>query len=226
MDIKTAVKERHSVRSYTDTKITDGAITELQQEIALCNSESALNIQLVTDEPNAFGGFMAHYGKFENVKNYVALIGAKSDVLQEKIGYYGERIALKAQMLGLNTCWVAMTFSKRKSRCSVNKNEKLVCVLSLGYGKTQGVAHKSKPAEKLSNYNGEMPEWFKNGIKSAMLAPTATNQQKFLISGNENKVNIKSLGGFYSKVDLGIVKYHFEIGAGKKNFQWENEKSV
>jgi hypothetical protein len=24
----------------------------------------------------------------------------------------------------------------------------------------------------------------------------------------------------YSKMDLGIVKYHFELGAGKENFEW------
>ena len=51
-------------------------------------------------------------------------------------------------------------------------------------------------------------------------APTAMNQQKFLISYEDKKVNAKSLGGFYSKVDLGIVKYHFEVSAGKENFDW------
>ena len=24
----------------------------------------------------------------------------------------------------------------------------------------------------------------------------------------------------YSKMDLGIVKYHFEVGAGRENFEW------
>ena len=24
----------------------------------------------------------------------------------------------------------------------------------------------------------------------------------------------------YTQIDLGIVKYHFEIGAGKEKFQW------
>ncbi|MFR4700307.1 MAG: nitroreductase, partial [Christensenellaceae bacterium] len=34
----------------------------------------------------------------------------------------------------------------------------------------------------------------------------------------EGKVSARATGGFYSKRDLGIVKYHFEIGAG--NFSW------
>ena len=25
----------------------------------------------------------------------------------------------------------------------------------------------------------------------------------------------------YGKMDLGIVKYHFELGAGKENFTWK-----
>ena len=45
---------------------------------------------------------MAHYGKFENVKNYIAIVGNKND--QEKAGYYGEKIVLKCPELGLNTC--------------------------------------------------------------------------------------------------------------------------
>ena len=88
-------------------------------------------------------------------------------------------------------------------------------MLSLGYGTTQGTAHKSKSMDALCHTEGAMPEWFRKGMEAAMLAPTAMNQQKFLISLLGNNVTAKSLGGFYSKVDLGIVKYHFEMGAGK-----------
>ena len=218
MDINEAIRNRHSVRSYLDKPIPNDTINEIKSEISECNKESGLHIQLVSEEPEAFSGFMAHYGKFSGVKNYIALIGKKSPDLDEKLGYYGERIAIKAQQLGLNTCWVAMTFSKRKSKCVVDKGEKLVCVLSLGYGQTQGTAHKSKSIEQLCDVKGERPEWFKKGIECAMLAPTAMNQQKFLFSLNGNKLSAKSTGGFYSKVDLGIVMYHFEVGSGRKIF--------
>lgn len=80
-----------------------------------CNRESGLHIQLVLDEPRGFGGLPAHYGKFSGVKNYIALIGKKSPNLEEACGYYGEKIVLRAQQLGLNTCWVAMTYSKVKT---------------------------------------------------------------------------------------------------------------
>lgn len=223
MTITDAIKERHSVRSYTDKKLSSEVISQLQKEISKCNEESRLNIQLVANEPKAFDSFTAHYGKFSGVQNYIALIGKKSPQLDEQIGYYGERIALYAQTLGLNTCWVAMTFGKStaKNKCKMNKDDKLVCVLALGYGATQGVQHKNKAINEVCTVNGEMPDWFKSGIEAALLAPTAINQQKFLFSLNGNKVSVKSTGGFYSKVDLGIVKYHFEVGAEIKNFNWK-----
>lgn len=49
---------------------------------------------------------------------------------------------------------------------------------------------------------------------------SAMNQQKFMFMLEENKVMAKAGKGFYTKLDLGIVKYHFEIGAGKEVFQW------
>ena len=33
-------------------------------------------------------------------------------------------------------------------------------------------------------------------------------------------VAAKAGAGFYTKVDLGIAKYHFEIGAGTAQFRW------
>lgn len=221
MTIMEAIENRHSVRSYQDKAIPAETIAELEKEIAACNAEGGLHIQMVVNEKNAFEGLMAHYGKFSGVQNYIALIGKKSADLDEKLGYYGERIVLKAQSLGLNTCWVAMSMRKGvvKKNCTIDNGEKLVCVLSLGYGTTQGVTHKSKAMDALCNVS-QKPMWFIQGMKSVMLAPTAMNQQKFLFSLDGNKVMAKSTGGFYSKVDLGIVKYHFEIGAGKENFTW------
>jgi len=220
MDIYEAIKNRHSVRSYTGKKFERNVLTELRAEIAKCNEESGLNMQLVTDEPDAFGGFMAHYGKFTNVRNYIALVGKKDKTLDEKIGYYGERTVLKAAMLGLDTCWVALTYSKGKCACKIEKGESLRCVIALGYGETHGVPHKSKPMEALCKTNCDMPDWFLSGMEAALLAPTATNQQKFLLTLSGNAVKAESTGGFYSKVDLGIVKYHFEIGADTDKLKW------
>jgi len=214
MDLLEAIKARHSVRSYMDKKIEGEALDQLQKTIDECNSKSGLNIQLCLNEPEAFSNFMAKYGNFKNVKNYIALIGKNDSQLEEKIGYYGEMIVLKAQQLGMNTCWVAMTYNKKKCAAKVNADEKLLMVLSLGYGENGGVLHKSKPIEKISSVKGDMPDWFMKGMEAVQLAPTAMNQQKFLFELDGNTVKTSAGSGFYTKVDLGIAKYHFEIGSG------------
>lgn len=212
MDLIKAMQERHSVRSYLDKPIEKELLEQLQKVIDECNREGGLHIQLVVDEPQAFDGFMAHYGKFSGVKNYVALIGKKDQ--DEKIGYYGEKIALTAQTLGLNTCWVAMSYKKVKTAFSLEQGEKVHCVLALGYGATQGVPHKSKSASEVSVGYDAAPESFQKGVQAALLAPTAMNQQKFTISYENGQVRIKAGFGFYTHVDLGIVQYHFKLGSG------------
>ncbi len=216
MDILEIMKERHSVRKYTEKKIEGEILEKLQNKIEELIKESGLNMQLILNEPKAFDSFMAHYGKFDGVKNYIAIIGNKDSSLAEKTGYYGEQLVLFAQSLGLNTCWVALTFKKIKDAYKINKNEKMQLVIAIGYGLTQGISHKTKTYEQVTNVKGEAPQWFIDGVNAALLAPTAVNQQKFKIHYNDGKVKITASKWPYANVDLGIVKCHFELGSGKR----------
>lgn len=218
-DIIEAMKLRHAVREYDgDRKIEQDKLDILNERISSINRESGLHIQLVTGEPKAFDGFMAHYGKFSGITNYIALIGKKGSDLNEKCGYYGEQLVLLATQLGLDTCWVAMSFAKVKNAYDIAKGEKLCCVISLGYGKTHGIPHKSKTAEEVAVIKEDTPKWFIDGVNAALLAPTAMNQQKFGFMLDGDKVIAKAGKGILTDIDLGIVKYHFEIGADKKIF--------
>ena len=217
MEIIELMKERHSVRQYTDKKIEKEKREVLNALIAKINQKAGLHIQIIYDEPKCFNSMMAHYGKFDGVNNYIALVGEKSKS-DESLGYYGEQIVLKAQELGLNTCWVAMTHGKSKAQ--IDKGEKLVCLISLGYGKTAGAAHKSKRLSEVCNYKKVMPEWFLSGMEAALLAPTAMNRQKFYFELlPDNSIKITCGKGLYTKLDLGIVKYHFEVVSGKVNWR-------
>ncbi len=210
------IKERHSVRQYKDQKIEEEKRNELNALVDKINSEVGTHIQIMYDEPKCFDSMMAHYGKFSGVNNYIALVATSISGMEELVGYYGEQIVLKAQELGLNTCWVALTHGK--SQAIVDKGEKLHCLIALGYGETNGVDHNSKAINEVCEVTGEMPDWFKKGIEAALLAPTATNQQKFCFTLNDDgSVSARVKGtGFYAKMDLGIVKYHFELASGVK----------
>ena len=215
MEILEIMQHRHSVRQYTDQAIEPekrAVLDALTQEI---NRKAGLSVQIIYDDPKCFDSFMAHYGKFAGVRNYIALVGKKAPGLDETLGYYGEELVLKAQELGLNTCWVALTHGK--SKAAVGRGEKEVCLIALGYGVTQGVEHKSRPMQELCTCGEPMPEWFRCGMNAAMLAPTAMNQQKFRFELlPDGTVKAACGSGFYTKLDLGIVKYHFEAVTGKK----------
>lgn len=213
MTILEAMQARHAVRSYKNKKIEESVIKELQEEINRCNQEGNLSIQLICNDTNVFKGLIANCVGFRGVSNYIALVGESNENLEEKAGYYGQRIALKAQQLGLNTCWAASTYKNQKCKASIGKNEKLVCVMAIGYGATQGVPHKSKTIAQLCRAENDMPDWFRNGMKAAALAPTAQNKQDFLIVLNQEKVQFEVKESKYSKIDLGIIRYHFETGA-------------
>ena len=212
------MKARHSVRRFLDKPLEAEAIKVLQAEIDACNKESGLHIQLITNEHEAFQAGKPSYGQFKGCKNYLALVGAKGN--DEAIGFYGEHVVLKAQSFGINSCWVAMTYKKGKADVKISAGEKLYMVVALGYGETQGVSHKLKTLADVSDYQNGDPEWYTSGLEAALLAPTAMNQQKFKFERNGDKVKAKAGLGFYSKTDLGIVKYHVELGAGKDIFNW------
>lgn len=220
MTIMEAVRTRHSVRQYLDQPLSPEETEALTEEVRVCNRESGLHIQFVTGEPKAFSGFLAHYGRFSGVANYFALAGKAGADLQEKCGYWGERLVLQAQRMGLNTCWVALSFTRVKSAYTLERGEKLAAVIAVGHGVTQGTPHKSKGMDEVVRADGPLPDWFRAGMDSVLLAPTALNQQKFLFTLADGKVSAQATGGFFSKIDLGIVRYHFEIGAGTENFGW------
>ena len=211
MQMLDLMKERHSVRQYSDKKIDGDVKTKLDTYVASINEESGLSMQIFYNEPNCFNSMLAHYGKFSNVKNYIAIVGKKEE--QEKSGYYGEKLVLKCQELGLNTCWVALTHGK--VNVQTKPQQKLLILIALGYGTNTGVAHKSKPIKELCKEDA-YPEWFMKGMEAVSLAPTAMNQQKFLFEMKNGQVYAKALRGFYSKIDLGIAKYHFETITGHK----------
>lgn len=227
MTLQEAIEARHSVRAYKDQPLADDVVKVLEERVSDINRDGRLHIQLILNEKKAFQGTIARYGRFRNVSSYLVMAGKKADDLDELIGYYGEQLVLLAQTLGLNTCWVGLSYSKIPGTYVLEADEKICCYISIGYGQTQGVGHKIKTVEQVSNATDSTPSWFRKGVQAALLAPTAVNQQKFSFEylGVENNTNkVRANKGFsmmgYTQIDLGIAKCHFEIGAGQEHFAW------
>ena len=222
MDTLEAIEKRHSVRDYYDRPIDAGMVEKLQKAIEEANKESGLHIQLVLDEPEAFNEEHLSYGRIHGAKNYIALIGSDDQELEEKCGYYGEKVLLEAVKLGLGTCWVGSTYKKMASVVDIKEGERFLLIIAIGYAMNEGEPHKSKSLEDTLIADVDRPDWFIKGGEAALLAPTAMNQQKFqFILHDDGKVEAKTYRAYFCKTDLGIAKYHFEVGAGKENFEWE-----
>lgn len=212
-----AIRARHSVRNYLEKPIPAELRAELDGYVASLNAESGLHIRIVYDDPAGFDSRLAHYGSFRNVANYIVLAGKREGGFDFRCGYYGEKLVLFAQKLGLNTCWAALTFNKKRVRELVPEGESLCMVIALGFGAGQGTPHRGKTADKVTELSGPAPDWFRDGVEAALLAPTAVNQQKFCFSleGEEPVIRVKGLGTC-TRVDLGIAALHFELGSGRK----------
>lgn len=210
-----AIQERHSVRAYLDQPIEAEKLSELRGSIDRLNEQNDLHIQLIEGADGVFSGIASKLSGWSGVPAYIAMIGRRRDGLDELCGYVGEQLVLQAQKLGLNTCWAGI-FKRKKVTAVIAEGEKLVLVIALGYGKDSGRPHRSKKLEDVTDVR-EMPLWFKAGIEAALLAPTAVNQQKFFftLDGDTPKAKVSANGPFV-KLDLGIVKYHFELASGRK----------
>ncbi len=219
MDLKEAMQQRHMVRKYLDKKIPEDIVSKINGRIETNNKKYNLNMKLMLNNDTGVSSIIKLI-LARGVNNFIILAGDNSPDLEEKLGYSGADIMLYAQTLGLNTWWVGGTYNRGVSKYVDNK--KVTGIIAIGYGQTQGVPHKSKTVEEVSKYkNTIIPSWFIAGVDAALLAPTALNKQDFMIIGNGNKVSIECDNGIFTGSNVGLIKYHFELGAGKENFEWE-----
>ncbi len=216
------VKQRHTVRNYEPRAIEGEQLAALQAMIARINAEQGLNLQLVNGSEQGLAPYGVRYGKW-NVTNYIAMIGPESDpLLEEKIGYYGEQIVLWAQEQGLKTGWLETTYQEKPDVIDVPQGHRLVLSLAIGHSPESGRDHKVKEIAALSAVTAsEVPDWFARGMQWAQLAPSAGNQQLFCIAWDGSRLSISTQPGFMEKVDLGIAKLHFELGAAPHQVQWQ-----
>ena len=210
-----AIKERHSVRNYEAKKIEADKVEKIRAKIEELNKEGNLHLQFMVDAEKTYNKLFNKVAGLGSAPSVIACVGIDDETLEQRVGYYGEKLVLFIQELGLNTCW-AGTFNQKNIGAEVGDGEKLVISIAVGYGKDKGKPHKSKSPEQVIEAKGDRPYWFNKGVDMALLAPTAINQQKFTIRLNEDEsVDFVDKGGIFSQVDLGIVRCHFEIGAEK-----------
>ena len=149
------IENRISRRSFLNDPLTEQQRQEIGAYIREQNAVSQLTVSFLEDGSCAFGNIKTTYGMFSNVRSMLLLKGrADMPDLKEKIGYYGEDLALFLTGMGLGTCWVGGTYDKEA--LDVRPDEELVCVLLVGKVKKASVKRKASslyPAGQSQEYS-------------------------------------------------------------------------
>lgn len=217
MDYLQLMRERHSVRQYLDKPLTTEQVEKLRSMIAEMNEKTGLHMQLMLGSEGVYGNLLSKVIGWKNVPCYVAFIGKDTPENQELCGYYGEQLVLEAQGMGLNSCWAGMVkASAVTAAADVDAGEKLIVTLAIGYGANQGRERGGKKLNQVTDSGKSYPDWFVTGVGYALLAPTAINQQKFVFDLDADGNAFVKIGGKgpFVHVDLGIVRYQFELASG------------
>lgn len=225
------IRERHSVREYDGKPLSRAEFDALGAVVEECARVSGLDIQLVGDNPEVFN-VIARFGLIRGCRTHVAFVvddgKARGVAADEAIGYWGQKIVLAAQDMGLNTCWCALC-SRKKSRALVVPGKKIRLVIAVGHGKTQGFSRKTKSVEALSSVEcAKEPAWFAAAMEAAQLAPTAMNNQNFKITllSDGKTVRIDAPQSGLNVIDEGIVRCNFEIAANEAGADWRWERDI
>lgn len=246
-----AIDVRTSVRQYSDKALDDDLIGQLKSTINAINTISGLSIQLVTDDAAPFAEQNAS-GHFSNARNFIAVVGPKDDAeARERAGFYLERLLLTVTLKGLSSVWVAGSWDKAAAEKAVRikSSQELIVGAVIGYS-ADGIEKEplSKRREAAAQRRAflsyddvaepaEAPEWFRNGVAAALKAPTAMNRQniRFTYEALSDRTTAfidgtrPNAAGLADKeptgtdwLNLGIVKLHFQLGAGGGSWTWGN----
>lgn len=225
------IRERHSVREYDGKPLARAEFDALGAVVEECARESGLNIQLVGDNPEVFN-VIARFGLIRGCRTHVTFVvddaKARCVAADEAIGYWGQKIVLAAQDMGLNTCWCALC-SRKKSRAVVAPGKKIRLIIAVGHGKRQGFPRKTKSVEALSSVEcAKAPAWFAAAMEAAQLAPTAMNNQNFKITllSDGKTVRLDAPQSGLNVIDEGIVRCNFEIAANEAGADWRWERDI
>ena len=134
MDLKLAMRQRHTVRKFTSEPLSPELISQLNDRVRANNERLGLAISLkVGDESALPGALKLFFAK--GVRNYFVLAGSDRPGLDEDLGYASADLMLFAQALGLNTWWIGGTFSRKNVEQAV-PGKKVIGIVAVGFGAT------------------------------------------------------------------------------------------
>ena len=97
-----AIRQRHSVRQYKPDRIENDKAALIKAKIDELNAEGNLHLQFIEDADKTYNRLFNKVAGLGSAPSVIACVGKDTPNLDQRVGYYGEKLVLYAQTLGLN----------------------------------------------------------------------------------------------------------------------------
>jgi nitroreductase len=212
-----AIFKRKSVRNYDLTPLNEDTLNKIREhiiELKPLYPDIKTELKIISTED-------VNRRIMKKAPHYLAVFSENKEGYMNNVGYMGQQMDLYLSAKGIGSCWQGIPTVKKE----VIKSTSLKFIILLAFGKAKEPLHRSDISEfnkrkKIPAIsNAEIPDEF---IEAVRLAPSATNQQPWFLTGDDKMINVYSvksgiLKGFmtgkYIPIDLGIALCHLQIAA-------------
>ena len=229
------IKNRRSVRSYTGEPLSEEHKQLILNYIASLQAPFGVPTRINLIHTNTDSGKvkLGTYGFVGGASDFLTLVYEESPLADEGSAYLFEQVVLFCTELGLGTCWLGGSFSRKNfgNQLTLQPNEKLRIVSPVGYPsdkkrlwETISGSDKNHASRKpfgtyffdndfSQSLSEEKAGDFRVPLEMVRIAPSANNSQPWRIVLQKDIVHFycrpPAVGGF-SAIDLGIAMCHFE----------------
>lgn len=225
-----ALEKRISVRAYEKKPVPADIVAELRAAVEDANRAAGLHFQLADTNGAKKSAVKLVPAMFSGeVYTCALLVGPGDELGGEMVGYFSEKLILRAVSLGLGTCWVAGTYDRKSVSPEIGEGEKLWGVIPMGTApeKTPVIQRTIRSRIRAKDRKTEafvesdfpfssLPAWVRAGAEAVKAGPSAVNQQPVNIVYKNGLVTMRLWKEKKNEMmynDLGIAKYQFQVGA-------------
>lgn len=239
IDVKKAVQDRVSIRSYEERSLTKEDKSKLMDfNASLINPFGVdVKVQYISKDKRAEDVQLGTYGTIRGAKDFLAITVKDQPYAMEAVGYQFENLVLYATDMGLGTVWLAGTFNRKdfKNVIEISDEDLFPCICPVGYpGQKRSFIEKITRASLGSKKRKEWDKLFflddfsksltkedagryTDALDMLRLAPSATNAQPWAVVKEGDKFHFfcnykNSINNDVKKIkhlDLGIALSHF-----------------
>lgn len=222
-----AIASRSSRRAFDGRKVDSAVLDRIEETCRRASEGRGARAVLVRNAPESvFTGFIGSYGKVAGAPSLVAFVGGDDSLAD--VGFVGECVILDATLAGLDTCWIAGTFSAENAATMADlaPGERVCAVTPLGYAKEakSGAERLAtafmKPRARLAMAEiapgcDSWPAWARDAAEAVRLAPSGVNKQPWRLRFEGGALVLGSARGTYwtAPMDFGIAMLHAQLGA-------------